>query len=359
MTKAESTAYKVLALLLLCLGTIALFNNFERYLVIGPELLTDNRFQDKLQQWQYSSPGTSVPQPGSGIAVLQSENPDDIISLTQTISKVDFFKLLRLSCELKTSNIPLHEGGWNVARVVLVSNNREGEPVYSRHHMLVALSGKHNWEYHEGVFPVYPDSASVNLSVQIAQSTGTLWVKNLSLRPLAAKRSFRKYRSIALTLWALAGIWIIAPMVKSAFGNAQRTLVLALALAVAVGVLMPESVKEHIGNTLFPSLAHVTGGMVTDGTFQFLPLLRTPDIYKVGHFFLFALLAAVALYRRPYALSHSGTFACLILFALITEVLQLFIPGRTALLSDVFVDSAGMVVGLALQRILLSFTRSR
>ncbi len=359
MTKAEPTTYKVLALLLLCLGTIELFNDFDRYLVIGPELLTDNRFQKKLDHWWHSNQGTSVPVPGSGIAVLQSENPADIIGLTQTIANVDYFKLLRLSCELMTLDMPLHEKEGHMARVVLVSNDRDGEPVYSRPHLMAGLSGKHDWEQHEGVFRVYSDSANVTLSIQIMQTTGTLLVRNLSLRPLAEKRSFQTYRNIAISLWALAGIWIIAPMVKAAFGNAQRTTILAVALTVLAGVLMPESLKEHIGRTLFPSLAKVAAGMVSYGTFQFLPVLRTPDIYKVGHFFLFALLAAIALYRRPYALSRSETFACLILFAFVTEVLQLFIPGRAALLSDVIVDSAGMVMGLALQWIVLSVTSIR
>jgi VanZ like family len=356
VTKAKSDINKVVALLLLCLGTIALFNDFERYLV-GPELLTDNRFQEKLEHWQHPSPEVTVPVPGYGIAVLQSKNPDVVTHLNQTISNVDNFKLLRLSCDIKSLNIQAQDMEWRVAHILLFSNDRDGNPVDSRPHNFTSLTGSHDWEHHEGVFPVYADSPSVSLYAQITMTTGTLLVRSLSLRPVVEKPSFTVYRHITITLWALAGIWIVAPIVKSAIGNPQRTIVLVLALAVVAGVLMPEPLKEYFGRTLNPSLTTEPSGTISFGTFQFLPLLRTRDIFKLGHFILFTLLAAAALYRRPYAFSRSGTFACLILFAFVTEVLQLFVPGRTALLSDVIIDSAGIVTGQLLLRMSRADTR--
>ncbi len=354
MSKNKSASYKLLAVLLLCVGTILLFNDFDQYRVIGPELLTNNRFQEQLNHWQYSKPGVSISPPGSGVAFLQSENPLGIINLSQTIANVDYFRLLRLSCDLKSLDIPPHDEGWHVARVVLFSNDHDGKPVYTRAHHLASLTGGHDWEHHEGAFPVYPDSNSVSLFIQLAQTTGSLWIRNMSLRPIAEKRSFRAYRNTAMALWILTCLWIVVPMIKSSIGNTQRATVLMLALVILVGVLMPEAMKEYIGRTLFPTLAGITDGAVSNGTFQFLPVLRKPDIYKLGHFTLFALLAATALYRRPYSVSRGGIFGCLILFAFSTEVLQLFVPGRTPLLSDVMVDSAGIILVLVLLRIAFS-----
>lgn len=351
MTREKLATNKVVALLLLCLGTIVLFNVFDRYLVIGPELLTDNRFEEKLIHWQHSSPEVIVPVPGSGIVVIQSEDPDKVIRLNQTIATVNSFNFLQLSCDTKPLNIPPHDPVWHVAHIMLFSNGRDGQPVSSRPHHLATLTGSHDWEHQKSVFPVYPDSPSVSLYVQFSQTTGTLWVRNMSLRPLAEKRSFRVYLDIAITLWALTCIWIVAPLARSALGNTQRTIVLALGLVVAAGVLIPATWKEHIGRTLTPSIAIETNDTLIHGTFHFAQFPRTPDIFKVGHFILFALLAAAALYRKPFSISRGGIFACLILFAFATEVAQLFIHGRTALLSDVVIDSAGIVLGLMLLRI--------
>lgn len=348
MTFAGSISIKVSALLLLSLGTILFFNLYDRYVVIGPELLTDALFSDNLTKWEPSGQDISVPTTGAGIARLHSDNSEIIVNLSQVIPDVPRYTLLRLSCDIKTSNISQSQGGWNVARVILVPHDAKGEPMYHLPHTLVHLRGTHEWGNHAGVFAVDATTTKVRLSVQLAHTTGTMWVKNLSLRPLAEVVSFSQYRIIAIILWATAAVWIAMPLAWSAFSNMHCAVVIACALAIVLSVLMPEAFKEHIGNILFPSLAKQSFASPGSDTFRFLPLLPTLDIYKIGHFVLFMTLTTITFYRRPYPGSQSKIFGYLLVFALVTEVLQLFTNGRSAQFGDVLIDSAGIATGFML-----------
>lgn len=347
MTFRSSASFKVLALLALSLCTILFFNLYDRYVVIGPELLKDNRFHENLRDWAHSSHGVSIITPGAGIASLHSGNPNNIVALSQQIPGIERYLLLKLACDIKTLNIPPHQGSWNTARVVLISHDHKGSPMYHLPHALANLSGTHDWKNYESVFLVDANASQVNISVQLAQTTGTMWVKNLSLLPLAEVTSFPKFRNAATLLWATVVLWVAMPILRSAFGNAHRTIIIAVAFTILLGVLMPESLKEGMGTSLFPSLSETSGASITT-TFKFTPIIPVLDIYKAGHFIMFALLAVISIHGRPYAISRSKTLGYLFLFALVTEVLQLFVSARSAQMGDVFIDSMGITLGFLL-----------
>jgi hypothetical protein len=358
MNFVGSASFKVSVLLLLSVSTILFFNLYARFVVIGPELLRNNLFHNNLAEWEYFDQSVSVPNLDEGIVRLHSDNPAIIVGLSQTIPEATHYRLLKLACDTKTSNVPQGRGGWNTARVILVSHDPKGIPLWHLPYALAILHGTHEWEHHEEVFAVAADASRVSIFAQLAQTTGTLWVKNLSLRPVTEVASFGKFRNAVMLLWAVVAFWIVIPLVQSAFGHAHRSIIMALALAILFGALMPESLKERIGSSLFPSLVEPSV-TASAATFKFTPLLSTPTIFEAGHLVMFAMLAAAAFYRRPYPVSRAQMLGYLLFFALVTEVLQLFVDGRSAQFSDVLVDSAGITMGWALLRAARIFCRPR
>lgn len=343
---------KITFLLLLSVGTILFFNLYDRYLVIGPELITNNLFQSNLTQWEYSVQNVSILSSGGNVARLDSDNPVNNIYLSQTISDVTRYPLLRLSCDIKTRYVTQGHGNWDPARIALVAHDSKGAPMYYLPHALINLHGTHDWQHHEGVFAINANTAAVRLSTHLAYGTGTIWVKNFSLRPLEEKAAFRKFRNVISLLWIIITLWIIIPIVRSAYGDPHRVVLIALALAILYGALMPEYQKEFIGNFLFPSLVKPSMAPPTPAVFTFTPLLPTLDIYKAGHFVLFIMLAVAAFYRRYYSVTRSQMLIYLVLFAFVTETLQLLITGRSAQFGDVLIDSAGIATGWVLLKIL-------
>jgi len=88
------------------------------------------------------------------------------------------------------------------------------------------------------------------------------------------------------------------------------------------GTLMPDAQKDDMLG-FFPPQWHVE---------------------KVGHFLGFALYAGSLLRCGAPPLL---TAASAVLLASLTEWLQQFVEGRTPLVSDVFIDSAGALLGMA------------
>jgi VanZ family protein len=346
----NSVTCKVAALLLLSIATILLFNLHEKYTVSGPELLNNASFDNNLAGWVHTPHGISTSDPAVGGVRLHSEIPATSIQITQIIPDAKPYPLLRLSCDIKTHNVAEGKARWMTARVLLVSHDLKENPMYHLPHTLINLSGTHNWEHHEAVFPIDANATSISVSVQLAQATGTMWVKNISLRPVTQMDSFYTLRITAALLWVVVILWIAAPLTRWALGNIQSATVIALAVIIALGTLMPVALKVYISSSLFPgdlnSELHVAFSDVA--FFKFTPLLPTPDIFKAGHFILFAMLAAAAFSRRTFPASRSGLLAFLLLFALVTEVLQLFVGGRGAQLGDLVIDSAGIATGLML-----------
>ena len=346
----KSITCRVTALLLLSISTILLFNLHEKYTVSGPELLHNASFDNNLAEWEHTKHGVSPIVPAVGGVRLHSVIPSTSVQISQVIPGAEHYPLLRLSCDIKTQNVAAGQKQWMMARVLLVSHNLKGKPMYHLPHTLVNLSSTNNWEYHEVVFTTDANTATISISAQLAQATGTMWVRNLSLRPVIQADSFYMLRNAAALLWAVVILWIAVPLTRWALGNTQHATVIVLAVVISLGALMPASLKVRIGNSLFPGYLDSELHVVSSDAafFKFTPLLPTPDIFKVGHFILFAMLAAAAFSRRTFPVSRSGLLGFLLLFALVTEVLQLFVGGRSAQLGDLIIDSAGIATGLML-----------
>lgn len=361
--KPGSAASRVSVLMLLCLTTILFFQFYPRYKVNGPELLADPTFQDNLQHWSPSGPGVSVLAPGLGVALLRSTDPSRNIRLSQDILPAQAYPLLQLACDIKTTDVARdanrrHNENYYAARVLLTAYGQDDKPIYDLPHGLALLLGSNDWQHHEGVFFVHPGTARLSVVAQLLQVSGAMWVKNLSLRPVAEAAAFGKFHTVAILLWVAVAAWIVLPLARSLRNHGQWRAILALGLVITVGVLMPEGLKEQLTHARWPSLTNTIFPAPDPVSFRFSPLLVALDLSKAGHFVLFAMLAAVALFRRPYPISRLGMAGYLLLFALATEVAQLLVAGRSAQLGDLLIDAAGMITGVGLMH-LVSWRRNR
>jgi hypothetical protein len=107
-----------------------------------------------------------------------------------------------------------------------------------------------------------------------------------------------------------------------------------LALLLFVGTLMPGSLKAQIESNLWGAIPWS----------------------NVGHFALFAAIAALPVYGNGRAGVWRAVLIA-ILFAGATEFLQSLVPGRHPLLHDALIDIAGTMTGLALRSLWLARLR--
>jgi len=350
MTSNYLSTIKTVVLILLSTCTIIFFNNYERYQVVGPELLENTDLRNGLDHWKHPGTGITLHSKNGALAKLEATTPIQSPSLSQVIRAFYGYQLLRLSCDIKTQNIIGGDKDWETARVVLISHNKEGEAMYDLPHVLANQRGNSDWRHYEKVFEIAPDTSGVTVAAQIVESTGSLWVKSFSLRPVALKIAFNQYRQTLLLVWLATLFWVAAPFVKSGLKSLKHGIVLILATGIIVGVLMPENLKESLGSTLLPSTETAITSFIPNRfndtqSFNLSPHLPVLDIYKAGHFIMFTLLAITPFGGRHYSISNLRLVFYLVLFALVTEVLQLFMAGRTAQFGDILIDSAGVATG--------------
>ncbi|MGL4555036.1 MAG: VanZ family protein [Gemmataceae bacterium] len=92
-----------------------------------------------------------------------------------------------------------------------------------------------------------------------------------------------------------------------------------------------------------PTAAHSLGELVVPTARRFLAA-------KVGHFTGYAAFAFAVPFLTARPGVRLGVVAGLIAHGALTELVQLYVPGRTGELRDVVIDSAGVLTGLAAGR---------
>jgi VanZ family protein len=254
---------------------------------------------------------------------------------------------------MQSANVVNGEKDWETARVILVSHNQSGQPMYQRSHQLAALSGSHDWQHVEKVFAIDAEVASLEVAAQLVRSSGELGVRGFSLRPVLLKTAFLHYRGLLLWAWLALAIWLAIPLLRASLNSWRHAVLLALILGILLGVLSPHDIKTAFGDAIWPSENSVPAEFAVKQAMdtQFFSLsteLPKLDLFKVGHFLMFALLAMALRIGQAYRVSAIGILGYLLLLATVSEVLQLFIAGRSSQLKDIAVDMSGALFGLLL-----------
>lgn len=154
-----------------------------------------------------------------------------------------------------------------------------------------------------------------------------------------------------LCAWLVVVVWVAVPFVRLSFESWGHGATLVLAAGIFLGVLMPEALKESLGTMIWPGKdqAPIIANEFNDAhIFNLTGRLPKLDIFKLGHFVMFALLAITLVISKPYRISNVRLVFYLTLFAAVSEVLQLFMAGRNPQLGDIIIDCGGIASGLVL-----------
>lgn len=335
-------------IILLGVLSLGLFNVYPRYFPIGPELLRNSQLRT-LTAWRGSKQGVQLPDTGG--ALLFADDGNGMIALGQRVG-MEASGLLLFSCEIKSENVVNGKQDWETARVVLISHDRAGQALYNRPHVLANLQGSHDWRRVEKAFVIDEQVREVEAAAQLVRSSGAFSVRDFSLRPVMLKTEFLQYRWLLLAGWLFAGVWLGLPLLLASLRSRQHAIVLLLVAGIVLGVCLPHDVKTLLGDALWPvkpKMEDGVGRLALDAQF-FNTLIGLPklDVFKIGHFLLFALLAMTFASSKPYRLSLATMLGYLVLLATTSELLQLFIPGRSSQLTDILLDLTGALCGLLL-----------
>lgn len=348
MTVTPQGWIKTALVILLGVATVWFFNAYPRYRAKGGELLINADFGDGLAGWSHAEDGIEW---RDGEVTLRSSDSARSLQISQAVASLAPGTLLLLACDFKTQDLIGGTQPWEAGRIALFSFNSAGKAIYHRAHTLARQTGSRDWSHVERTFEVGEQVAKLEVTAQLLRSRGEMSVRGFSLRPVVLKAEFKQFRQWLLIAWAPLAIWIAVPFARAAVADRVHGLVLVLAVGILVGVLMPEAAKESLGAAIWPTkggakAAFVASDIDDNHRFGLAPKLPNPDIFKLGHLVMFALLACTLAVGRPYRVSMTAQLGYLCLLAVVSEILQLFMPGRTPQLGDIAIDCAGIATGL-------------
>ncbi len=325
----------VIALVILSVATIVSSHMVDHYEFTGDELLVNNNFQKELESWQEVGHGEAEADVNSHIVRLVSEGKNETVAIRQTLTNIEKGQRVRFAGSIKAQQVGRGDKAWQAARLIFVGVDGSGGSIYSVPHILTALNGSAGWEHFARVFASSSNATNHYIEIQLVNVIGVVWVKDLSVRYVQETNAFKSYRLAAVLSWCILILWILAPHRRALLGSKWNILMMFLAIGVLFAVLMPASSKNDVVEFLQ----------------RFLPWIDAESgFFGVGHFLMFSALSVVVFWRVEPCKAEAACFGSLILFAMLTEIVQFLVDGRTPRVSDFFVDFTGVALGLFLSR---------
>ena len=249
-----------------------------------------------------------------------------------------------VSADMRCANVKAGIKSWNSARLLLAQNDGKKDR-WDLPHAAVALTGTHDWKNYRKAFTIAPGIQNIQLTVQLSQSTGSLQIKNMRVYPVYENPDYKWVRDIILLAWGgyfllFTGSFLFMDK-KNIFA---RFLLVSAFTAIIAGTTLPGDMKNQVSNEVKIQID------AESESFKTVIPWDLSKVWHLGFFFLFGLILSVMMKKEPIL----QTITIILLLAGGTEIAQLYIEGRTPLVSDFFIDAAGGVTGMILIRAFVS-----
>ena len=325
--------------ILLAVVTLLAHFHIERFQSTGAELLTTS--------WSTRTSGKSQIDISKDFIRISSNDPKMVTSAFQYLQQVPYGQLAMFSAEIKSHNVIKGAHPWNTARIAIT---QKIDGIHDQYLPLAIQSviGTNEWKTYKENFYIPPDAKIVRFSVELHHATGSLEIRNWRLYPVIQLTLYSWSRDIILYAWG--GFFMI--LIGSCFYTQQKKILLRFLLisffaAIIIGVSLPGDIKTFIFENIDIQIDNANP--------LFSPISALPwDLSKVGHFVFFL---GFGLVLRLTA-SNTSTWKVLtiiIMMACGTELVQIYVDGRTPLVSDVLIDTMGGTLGVFFARIAYPF----
>ena len=318
----------IVVFVVLTIATFASLIWIDRYQQIGPDVLTSH--------WGIWAPENNRVDISEDELTLFSANPPIGVSAHQVLAAIEPGTVLLFSAEIKSDHVVRGKKPWNLARVVLVQNDGQKD-LWNLPLILAAVTGTQDWTFYQNFFYITPQTHSTRVIAELHQSTGSLQVRNMQLYPVHETETSRWAKNILLFSWGAFFLLLVGSCVFAEKRSMLFRALLACAfISIVIGTSLPGYLKTSV---IYEVEAQI------DDISPLINQVMPWDLSKLWHACVFLLLgSALALMIKQAPLSQAMTI--IIMMAAGTEMMQLFIDGRTPLVSDVFIDTAGGFVGL-------------
>ncbi len=338
---------RYLAALGLSALTCLYFTLMTAYVPSGRQLLDNPDFAQDLTAWKTGGnrQGISIE---DHVLTLSNSSPRQNASVSQCFDRQRFPDRVLARVEARTGSLALGEKPWSSARVGLLLHDADGKARYQLISRLVNLRQEQPWMSYEVVLSIPEDTGRVCFRMSLGTTQGIFQLRNPSLHAAQMQPSFRLGWWALLMAWATS-LWVWSRHLQRHYRVAgQGAWIWSMIGVMALGILMSNDVKMQLLGFMaswLPADPGHAGETASDAWVSRLPMLAPGywDISKFSHLIGFFLLSVLLMFRRraPAPILISG----MLVAAVCSEALQFFAPGRTPRMSDLLVDSLGILAG--------------
>jgi VanZ family protein len=340
--------YKTKIVVFLFLGFVTAFSShfFDRYQDSGPEMLEDRDFKQEFGYWKVQKrPGCLVSMEDGVLHLFGTEIKGNI-QCWQSVQDFKGILAVRVKAMIRCKDVVPGKKPWNTARLIM--EQRDGIATqWNLPHSVALFSGTNPWKAYSSTFVIAPGTRELRVTAQLANCTGSMWLKDLSLIPVRQATWYGWAQKTIFSAWGLYLFFVLGSCMGSGKQNFLKILLVGLFALILVGTSMPGQIKKQITKEVEEQV-HTYSSELID-TFknieQTFHRLIPWNISKIAHFVLFLgfgilLTSITPLNSGLYILLH------LMLFAGATEFIQFYVDGRTPLAGDSLIDTIGGLLGI-------------
>jgi hypothetical protein len=331
--------------LLLCLLTLLFFSIVHPFEGTGAELLKNGGFVQGIDGWKLDGSAAQVKIDDAKL-IIDHGNERHSTTLLQCWLVQALPRQLILTAESSSQALKRGEAYWHTGRIDLVGYDDEDEGIY-RNTRLISMQGERDWVFTQRAYDLPPSAVRCCVEISLYSASGRFQVRQMSLKQAEPVAEYDWGRRLLLVSWALLGLWIFAHLYKYYRRRVQGRYLLFLLPLVLGGILMPNETRISIETQIFTLWSDLGFKPVEEsllaetGVWDLWPAVW--DLSKYSHLIGFFLLSLLLLSEKGVGLVFF--IFGLLLLALSSEFLQFFVPERTPRLSDLMVDSLGILLG--------------
>lgn len=344
----KNRAFKWLALLLvlgLSVTTIYTLKNMHRFFTVEKQILIDPQFRDGDRFWGHFG--------ASGLTNLQGRLRlySDATTNSKVVQNVPIRSVgkpvfVYLSLNASSNKIVAKDSSGAGGGVLLVYRNEQGAVISGDRVLL--LEGSSQTANYSHIESLKETVSSVDVVFRLSHARGSMTISNPFLSTLIERPFYKAIEALLLFFWVVVvvAVFVIAlPLLKVM----HLGMFLFLAGLALVGVLLPEQLMGVVTQKLVSLVPNGVADAFHDQLARIYTTskLSNPNasLSKVGHFFVFAGIGLFAgISYRTFGLVYVS--ACVGVFALMTEALQMFVIGRTTSIDDLYLDCFAGILGV-------------
>ncbi len=331
--------------LALCIFTLFFFSIVSPYEGTGPELLKNGDFSLGLEGWELDGSASFIEANEASLAIDHGDQRHST-TLLQCWPVEALPRQLILSAESSSRSLKKGDAFWHLGRIDLVGYDTQAEGIY-RNTRLISMQGEQDWVFTQRAFDLPPSAVRRCVEISLYSASGQFLVRRVSLKQAAPVAVYDWGRYLLLVAWILLGLRFAESLFQYYRWRVQGRYLLFLLPLLMGGILMPNEIRLMLEEQIYAFWAFLGFDSVDTslhgdtGVWELWP--KHWDLSKFSHLLGFMLMSLVLLSEKRR--DQSFLIFGLLLLALSTESLQCFVPGRTPRLSDIMVDSLGILLG--------------